>query len=91
MDVSCPPWLDFLHGGLHMQVTHHLFPRLPRHRLRLASERFVQPWCRQEGLTYSSMGFVKGNSKVLGTLQEVGKQLKILGIVASAQAHGLKH
>ncbi|EFP82296.2 uncharacterized protein PGTG_07693 [Puccinia graminis f. sp. tritici CRL 75-36-700-3] len=91
MDVSCPPWLDFLHGGLHMQVTHHLFPRLPRHRLRLASERFVQPWCRQEGLTYSSMGFVQGNSKVLGTLQEVGKQLKILGTVASAQAHGLKH
>ncbi|OAV89929.1 hypothetical protein PTTG_11823 [Puccinia triticina 1-1 BBBD Race 1] len=91
MDVSCPSWLDFLHGGLHMQVTHHLFPRLPRHRLRLASEQFVQPWCRQEGLTYSSMGFVKGNSKVLGTLEEVAKQLKILGIVASTQAHGLKH
>ncbi|KAH9444464.1 hypothetical protein Pst134EB_024729 [Puccinia striiformis f. sp. tritici] len=91
MDVSCPPWLDFLHGGLHMQVTHHLFPRLPRHRLRLASEKFVQPWCRQEGLPYTSMGFVKGNSKVLGTLGEVAKQLKILGTVASAQAHGLKH
>ena len=91
MDVSCPSWLDFLHGGLHMQVTHHLFPRLPRHRLRLASEQFVQPWCRQEALTYSSMGFVKGNLKVLGTLEEVAKQLNILGIVASAQAHGSKH
>jgi len=91
MDVTCPAWLDFLHGGLHMQVTHHLFPRLPRHRLRQACEQFVRPWCRQEGLTYNAMGFVSGNSKVLGTLQDVAKQLKILKLVASAQAHGLKH
>lgn len=91
MDVQCPPWLDFLHGGLHMQVTHHLFPRLPRHRLRLVSERFVQPWCQQEGLKYDSMGFVKGNSKVLGTLEEVAKQIKILRLVASTQVHGNVH
>jgi hypothetical protein len=37
------------------------------------------------------MGFVEGNSKVLGTLHDVAKQLKILKLVASAQAHGLKH
>ena len=33
MDVDCPPYLDFLHGGLQFQAVHHLFPRVPRHRL----------------------------------------------------------
>lgn len=33
MDVSCPEWLDFFHGGLHYQAIHHLFPRLPRHKI----------------------------------------------------------
>ena len=34
MDIECHPWLDFIHGGLQFQIEHHLFPRLPRHRLR---------------------------------------------------------
>lgn len=34
MDVDCPGWLDFLHGGLQFQAIHHLFPRLPRHNLK---------------------------------------------------------
>lgn len=34
MDVDCPEWIDWFHGGLQYQVVHHLFPRLPRHNLR---------------------------------------------------------
>lgn len=34
MDVDCWSCLDWLHGGLQFQAIHHLFPRLPRHRLR---------------------------------------------------------
>ena len=30
MDVDCPTWLDWLHGGLQFQAVHHLFPRMPR-------------------------------------------------------------
>ena len=36
-DVICSPSIEWIHGGLHLQVTHHLFPRLPRHNLRAAS------------------------------------------------------
>ena len=28
MNVDCPRWLDFLHGGLQFQLEHHLFPRI---------------------------------------------------------------
>lgn len=27
LNWSCPPWMDWFHGGLHFQIEHHLFPR----------------------------------------------------------------
>lgn len=29
MDISCPPYLDFLHGGLNFQVEHHVRFHIP--------------------------------------------------------------
>jgi len=84
-DVICPDNLGFLHGGLHLQVAHHLFPRLPRHNLRKAS-RLVKEFAQEQGLVYSEFGFVNGNRKVLGVLREVADQVKVLGKVASAEA-----
>ena len=60
MDVDCPQWLDFLHGGLQFQAVHHLFPRLPRHNLRKA-QKYVIDFCEEVGLPYSIYGFGKGN------------------------------
>ena len=34
LDVDCPAWLDWIHGGLQFQAVHHLFPQVPRHNLR---------------------------------------------------------
>lgn len=86
MDVACPPWLDFLHGGLHMQVSHHLFPRVPRHNLRELRDRFVIPFSQKHGLRYHEYGFAEGNGRVLSTLKKVADQVHILARVAQAQA-----
>ena len=91
MDVACPPFLDFLHGGLHMQVTHHLFPRVPRHNLREARDRFTVPFCRTWGLDYAEYGFREGNGRVRDTLRNVAMQVRLLGKVARAQALGELH
>lgn len=88
MDVQCPPSLDFLHGGLHMQVAHHLFPRLPRHNLREARDRYVVPFCAAHGLVYDEMCFVPGNGKVVARLQDIANQVRVLCCVAQAQAQG---
>lgn len=88
MDVDCPPWLDFIHGGLHMQVSHHLFPRIPRHNLREVRDRFVVPFAKEWGLEYHEYGFTKGNGRVLTTLKKVADQVHILAKVAEAQAKG---
>lgn len=77
MDVDCPEWLDFLHGGLQFQAIHHLFPRLPRHNLRKV-QPFVLDFCKDVGLRYSIYGFGKGNEIIIGKLGEIGKQCSIM-------------
>ena len=77
MDVDCPEWLDFFHGGLQFQAIHHLFPRMPRHNLR-RTQKLVQTFCRDVGIPYALYGFVDGNKQVIGKLGEVGRQAAIL-------------
>lgn len=80
-DVICPPHLSFMHGGLHLQVTHHLFPRLPRHNLREASV-LVKVFAKEQDLVYAEFGFISGNGEVLDVLKGVADQAKIVGMVA---------
>jgi delta8-fatty-acid desaturase len=81
MDIACPTWLDFFHGGLQYQAVHHLFPRMPRHQLRKASD-FVRQFADEVGLTYHMYGFVHGNIKVLNVLKDVAMQIKLMRDVA---------
>ncbi|KAK0713821.1 fatty acid desaturase-domain-containing protein [Lasiosphaeria miniovina] len=83
MDVDCPQWLDFFHGGLQFQAIHHLYPRLPRHNLRSA-QRLVQEFCNEVGIPYALYGFVDGNKEVIGRLADVARQAAILAKCQSA-------
>ncbi|KAI0307873.1 fatty acid desaturase-domain-containing protein [Multifurca ochricompacta] len=82
-DVVCHPFVEFLHGGLHLQVTHHLFPRLPRHNLKEASY-LVKEFAKEQGLEYAEFGFFEGNGEVRSTLRGVADQLKIMKMVADS-------
>ena len=86
-DVVCPEYLGFIHGGLHLQVTHHLFPRLPRHNLKKAS-KLVKEFAREQGLEYAEFGFIEGNQEVRGVLKSVAQQAKVVGMVAGAHVQG---
>lgn len=77
MDVDCPEWLDFLHGGLQFQAIHHLFPRLPRHNFRRVQPHVID-FCNKVGLPYSIYGFGEGNGVVISKLADIGKQCTIL-------------
>lgn len=83
MDVDCPKWLDWFHGGLQFQAIHHLFPRVPRHNLR-ALQPYIRDFCAETSIKYSILGFTDCNKHVLGKLEEVGKQALML---AKCQAH----
>lgn len=77
MDVDCPQWLDFFHGGLQFQAIHHLFPRMPRHNFRKCQPLVLQ-FCDKVGLKYSIYGFGQGNEIVISKLADIGKQCSIM-------------
>lgn len=87
MDVDCPTYLDWMHGGLHMQVAHHLFPRVPRHNLRQVNtlvRAYASKFQHLGTAQYETHSFVKGNKKVLGVLAGVAEQVSALSQVAEA-------
>ncbi|PGH16594.1 hypothetical protein AJ79_01700 [Helicocarpus griseus UAMH5409] len=77
MDVDCPQWLDFFHGGLQFQAIHHLFPRMPRHNLRRA-QKMVMQFCKEVEVPYAIFTFLDGNKEVIGRLGEVAGQARLL-------------
>ncbi|KAI5363594.1 putative cytochrome b5-like heme/steroid binding domain, fatty acid desaturase [Septoria linicola] len=77
MDVDCPEWLDFFHGGLQFQAVHHLFPRMPRHNLRQA-QKLVMQYCDEVKIPYTIYDFTQGNGKVIGRLGEIAQQARIM-------------
>ncbi|RYN48430.1 Delta 8-(E)-sphingolipid desaturase [Alternaria tenuissima] len=77
MDVDCPPWLDWFHGGLQFQAVHHLFPRVPRHNLRRGQE-LVREFSSKTGVKYNCYGFVEGNKVVISRLEQISQMVKIM-------------
>ncbi|KAK9236016.1 fatty acid desaturase-domain-containing protein [Lipomyces kononenkoae] len=76
MDVDCPAWFDFFHGGLQFQAVHHLFPRMPRHNFRAAQKHVIE-FCNEVGVQYCIYGFVDGNKEVISRLGDIAKQASI--------------
>jgi delta8-fatty-acid desaturase len=74
MDVDCPEWLDWLHGGLQFQAIHHLFPRMPRRNLRKAREDVLK-LCKKHGVNYNSYNFISGNISVINHLKMISTKI----------------
>eukprot|EP01138_Halocafeteria_seosinensis_P014443 gb/GECG01014745.1/.p1 GENE.gb/GECG01014745.1/~~gb/GECG01014745.1/.p1 ORF type:complete len:454 (+),score=30.92 gb/GECG01014745.1/:1-1362(+) len=72
-DVDCWPCLDWLHGGLQFQTIHHLFPRLPRHRLR-AFMPLVQGLALKHGCHYHLIDFYSANCELLEQLRHTAQK-----------------
>lgn len=70
LDVDCPEWLDWFHGGLQFQALHHMFPRLPRHRLR-SVQPLVQELCDKHGIDYHRYDFVTANVMTIKHMNDV--------------------
>ncbi|RKP34404.1 fatty acid desaturase-domain-containing protein [Dimargaris cristalligena] len=86
MDIDCPTWFDWFHGGLQYQVEHHLFPRLPRHNLRQVQPLVKEFVARHPGLRFYSFNFIEANQLMLESLKSVGEQLLFISIVLRSPA-----
>lgn len=68
-------WLtDVLTGGLNYQIEHHLWPSMPRKRLKRAAV-IVEAFCRTHGLGYHAVSVGKSYREVFENFSRVGKSL----------------
>lgn len=75
LDIDCPSWMDWFHGGLQFQVEHHLFPRLPRCQLRRIKPIVIE-YCKKHNLNYRSAGFLEANRMTLKVLWTAALQAR---------------
>ena len=55
-DIDCPdPVSEYLFGGMQYQLTHHLFPTLPRYK-NAKLQKVVMEWAKENNLVYKHTG-----------------------------------
>jgi fatty acid desaturase len=74
-NVVAHPITDFWYGGLNYQIEHHLFPRLPRNKLREA-QPIIRGFCRDHCITYHETSVLQSYKEILQHLHEVGAPLR---------------
>jgi fatty acid desaturase len=74
-NVVAHPITDFWYGGLNYQIEHHLFPRLPRNKLREA-QPIIRGFCRDQCIAYHETSVLRSYKEILQHLHEVGAPLR---------------
>lgn len=74
-NIHSIPLMDMAYGGLNRQIEHHLFPNMPRHRLKDARE-VVKAFCEERVIAYHETGFWQSQREILGYMQEIGAPLR---------------
>lgn len=52
------PLIDFWYGGLNYQIEHHLFPKMPRNKLKEA-QLVVKSFCQKHSIAYCETNFLE--------------------------------
>jgi fatty acid desaturase len=66
---------DFWYGGLNYQIEHHLFPNMPRNKLREA-QKIVRAFCGERGVPYYETGMLRSYREVLMALHASSAPLR---------------
>lgn len=74
-NVKAHPFTDFWYGGLNYQIEHHLFPNIPRNKLREA-QKIVKAFCRAHSIPYHETGLFESYKDLLQHLHEVSAPLR---------------
>jgi fatty acid desaturase len=66
---------DLWYGSLNYQIEHHLFPAMPRNRVR-AAHRIVREFCGEIDVPYYETSMLQSYRELLAFLHEVGRPLR---------------
>jgi len=74
-NVKGSPLVDFWYGGLNYQIEHHLFPTMPRNKLRQARP-IVKAFCKEHGIAYCETSMLQSYKEILRFLHQVSAPLR---------------
>ncbi len=74
-NVAGHPVTDFVYGGLNYQIEHHLFPSMPRHRLREARDIVIK-FCKSKEVPYHETSIARSFVEIFRFMHEVGAPLR---------------
>jgi fatty acid desaturase len=77
-NVVAHPITDFWYGGLNYQIEHHLFPRMPRNKLKEA-QPIIRDFCRDHCIAYHETSVLQSYKEILRHLHAVGAPLREAG------------
>ncbi len=73
-NVKASLFTDFWYGGLNYQIEHHLFPTMPRNRLKEA-QQIVKAFCKEHSIAYHETGMLQSYREILHSLHEISVSL----------------
>jgi fatty acid desaturase len=76
-NIHAHPWTDFWYGGLNYQIEHHLFPGMPRNRLKQA-QPVIQAFCLAHGISYHETSVLRSFQEIFQYLYQIGAPLRPL-------------
>ena len=76
LDVDCPRYMDWFHGGLQYQTIHHLYPRIPRHRLRALRCKVEAILAKYPHVQYHHYSFTFANFLTLKHMKRIALQAR---------------
>ena len=74
-NIKPHPFTDFCYGGLNYQIEHHLFPGMPRNKLREAHS-IVKSFCHAHSISYHTSGILQCQQEILQHLHRVSSVLR---------------
>lgn len=74
-NIYAGPITDFWYGGLNYQIEHHLFPSMPRNKLKEA-QKIVKSFCQEHDIPYHETTMLQSFKEILQCLHEIGNPLR---------------
>lgn len=73
--IKAHPFTDFWYGGLNYQIEHHLFPNMPRNKLKEA-QPIVRAFCKEHAIAYAETSMLQSYREILRFLHQVSAPLR---------------
>ena len=74
-NVKAHPITDFWYGGLNYQIEHHLFPNMPRNKLKEA-QIAAKAFCKEHSIPYHETGIIQSQKEILQYLHKESAPLR---------------